>query len=98
MAASLSDLFDGAQTADGTSAAQAITAGDWILVVQGTMDGAVVNITGNVFDSTYDHIDGALIVNNPGFKAFRFCAGNVKATVSDAGSSTSVKVGILAAQ
>jgi len=98
MAASLSDLFDGAQTADGASAAQAITAGDWMLVVQGTLDGAKVNISGNVFDSNYDHIDGGLIVDNPGFRVFRFCAGNVKAHVSNAGSSTSVKVGILPAQ
>jgi len=39
-----------------------------------------------------------LIVDNPGFRVFRFCAGNVKAHVSNAGSSTSVKVGILPAQ
>ena len=97
MAASLGDLFDGAQTADGASDAQAITAGDWVLVVQGTLDGAKVNISGNVFDSTYDAIDGPLIIDNPGFRVFRFCAGNVKAHVSGAGTSTSVKVGILAA-
>ena len=98
MAASLSDLFDGAQTADGTSDAQAISAGDYVLVVQGTMDGASVYVEGNVFDSNYDTIDGRLDMPATGFRVFRMCAGNVKATVKNAGTSTSVKVGILAAQ
>ena len=97
MAASLGDLFDGAQTADGTSAAQAITAGDWVLVVQGTIDEAVVYLEGNVFDASYDTIDGRLDMGHTGFRVFRMCAGNVKATVKNAGTSTSVKVGILAA-
>ena len=99
MAASLSDLFDGAQTADGTSAAQAITAGDWILVVQGTADGASVVLEGNVFDSSYDTLDGiyAGTAACTGFRAFRMCAGNVRATLVNAGASTSLKVGVLAA-
>lgn len=98
MAASLSDLFDGAQTSNGTSAAQAISAGDYVLIVQGTIDGATVFLEGNVFDSSYDTIDSRLDMDATGFRVFRMCAGNVKATVKDAGSSTSVKVGILAAQ
>lgn len=98
MAASLSDLFDGAQTADGTSASQAITAGDYVLVVQGTPDKCRVLIEGNVFDSNWDALDGVLVdTDNTGFRAFRMCAGNVRATVANAGASTSVKVGILAA-
>ncbi len=98
MAASLSDLFDGAQTSNGTSSAQAITAGDYVLVVQGTIDGATVYVEGNVFDSNYDPIDGRLDMDATGFRVFRICAGNVKATVKESGSATSVKVGILAAQ
>ena len=94
----LNDMFGGARTTDGESASEAITAGDWMLVVQGTMDGANVNITGNVFDSNFDHLDGGLIMDNTGFRVFRFCAGNVKATVNNAGGSTSIKVGILPAQ
>ena len=93
----LNDMFGGARTTDGESASEAITVGDWMLVVQGTMDGASVNLTGNVFDSEFDHIDGGLIMNNTGFRVFRFCDGNVKATVSNAGPSTSVKVGIVPA-
>ena len=95
MAASLADLFDGAQTADGTSAGQAITAGDYIVAVQGTADGATVTIEGNFFDSSYDTIipelDGKA---DTGFTGLRFCAGNVRAVVSNAGSSTSLKVGL----
>jgi len=93
----LSDMFGGAATADGESGVEAISAGDWMLVVQGTLDGAKVNITGNVFDSEYDHIDGGLIMDGTGFRVFRFCDGNVKATISSAGAGTSVKVGIVPA-
>jgi len=99
MAASLSDLFDGAQTANGTSASQAISAGDYVLAVQGVSDGCRVMIEGNVFDSNWDAVDGLLVDKNAtGFSAFRMCAGNVRATVVEAGANTSVKVGILAAQ
>ena len=93
----LADMFGGAATTDVESGEEAITAGDWMLVVQGTLDGAKVNIKGNLFDSSYDHIDGGLIMNNTGFRVFRFCDGNVKASVSNAGPSTSVKVGIVPA-
>jgi hypothetical protein len=91
----LADMFGGAQTTNGTSSAEAITAGDYLLVVQGTMDGAVVYIEGNVFDSNYDTLDGQLDMDSTGFRVFRMCAGNVKATVKNAGAATSVKVGIL---
>ena len=90
-------MFGGAQTSDGTSPAEAITAGDYVLVVQGVMDGCVVSVAGNVFDSNYDAVDGFLDMGAPGFRAFRMCAGNVQATVSKAGAATSVKVGILPA-
>ena len=93
----LSDMFAGAQTGDGTSSAEAITAGDYVLVVQGTMGGATVYVEGNVFDSNYDPVDGALDMGATGFRAFRMCAGNVKASVKNAGATTSVKVGILPA-
>ena len=97
MATSLGDLFDGAQTTDAVSDAQAITAGTYVLAVQGTLAGATVSVTGNFFDSTYDPVDGAMDLRSTGFRAFVFCAGNVKATVSNATAGTSVKVGISAA-
>lgn len=93
----LSDMFGGAQTADGTGASEAITAGDYMLVVQGVMDGAVVNLQFNHFDATWDHIDGGLIMDNTGLRVFRMCDGNIRAVLDNAGASTSVKVAILPA-
>ncbi len=93
----LNDMFGGAVTSDSESSPEAISAGDWVLVVQGNMDGAKLNIKGNVFDSDFDHIDGGLIMDGAGFRVFRFCGGNVKAALSNAGPATSVKVGILPA-
>ena len=98
MASSLNDMFDGAVTTDSTSDAQALTAGDYILCVQGTMDKAVVVLEGNFFDSDFDSIDGQLDMHSTGFRAFRMCGCNIRATVKNAGDNTSVKVAILAAQ
>ena len=94
----LADMFGGAQTTDGTSSSEAISAGDYVLAVQGVADGASVIIEGNVFDSNWDSLDGVMvdIARNTGFRAFRMCAGNVRAKVVNAGASTSLKVGILA--
>lgn len=96
--ASLSDMFDGAVVADSVSDAQAITAGDYVLCVQGVMGGATVILEGNVFDSEFDTIDGQLDMSATGYRAFRMCACNIRATVKNAGENTSVKVAILAAQ
>ncbi len=93
----MNNVFGGAATSDVVSPPEAITAGDWMLVVQGVADGARVNVLGNVFGSEYDHIDGGLIMNGAGFRVFRFCDGNVKVAVSNAGQSTSLTVGILPA-
>ena len=93
----LADMFGGAATGNVESGEESISAGDWMLVVQGTLDGAKVNIKGNLFDATYDHIDGGLIMSSAGFRVFRFCDGKVKAAVTGAGASTSVKVGIVPA-
>ncbi len=94
---SLGNVFNGPATTDAESSPEPITAGDWMLVVQGVADGARVNVLGSVFDSEYDHIDGGLIMNGAGFRVFRFCDGNVKVAVSNAGQSTSLTVGILPA-
>ncbi len=93
----LNDMFGGAQTGNGASADEAITPGDWVLVVQGVLDGCKVNLTANVFDGDFDHIDGGLIMNRAGFRVFRICEGNIRTTVTDAGAGTSIKVGILPA-
>lgn len=93
----LNNVFGGAATSDVVSSPEAITAGDWMLVVQGVADGARVNVLGSVFDDEYDHVDGGLIMNGAGFRVFRFCDGNVKVAVSNAGPSTSLTVGILPA-
>ncbi len=95
--ASLSDMFDGSQTTDATSDAQALNAGDYVLVVQGVMDGALVVLEGNHFDSEFDSIDGQLDMTATGFRAFRMCACNIRASVKRAGENTSLKVAILAA-
>ena len=95
MAASLTDLFDGAQTTNATSSAQAITKGDYYFVAQGTPDGAKVILELNVHGSEYDPIDGKMeFVGDSGFKFFSVCAGNIRAVLSNAGSNTSLTVSV----
>ena len=98
MASSLSDLFDGAESENATSDSQAITAGLHALIVQGTADGAQILIQYNNFDSNWDTLDPELTVADTGVILFRCPAGNVRAVLSNAGASTSLKAGILAAQ
>ena len=98
MAASLGNFFDGAQTVDATSAQQAITAGDYVLAVQGVFDGARLVVIGDVFGGDFVNLEGGLSVDRAGFVAFRFCDANLKVRLEGAGPGTSVTCGVLPAQ
>lgn len=94
----LSNMFNGAATTDTTSSSESLEAGDYVICVSGVLDGAVVVLEGNVFDSDFSPIDGQLDMYNAGFRAFRMCDCNIRAVLQNAGVNTSVKVAILAAQ
>lgn len=101
MAASITNLFDGAASADAVSGTQALPAGIHMLHWQGKLTGAArvileYSIAGlapaewNVMDPDLN-IDAA----SPHATVFYFSAANVRATLVNANSETSVSVGIM---
>lgn len=101
MAASLGDLFDGAATADTTSAEQDLPGGVFTLFWSGTLDGprVIIEAKDATLGTDWKSVDSNLNLSasSPGFINFSLAPCKIRARLEGVGhrSTANVKVGIV---